>query len=95
VHGAQLAIPLLVAFLVALAATLASEGVARRAGLVTQPREDRWHRRPVPLLGGVAMMVGVVAPFVLFGDGAVRSSLVIACSWGGRAADDVRPPARR
>src|SRR5262245_1282120 len=41
--------------------TLVCERVARRTGPVAHPREDRWHRRRVPLLGGVAIMVAVVA----------------------------------
>ncbi len=37
--------------------------IARYAGwrgLVVQPRADRWHRRPTPLLGGLAMAIGVL-----------------------------------
>jgi UDP-GlcNAc:undecaprenyl-phosphate GlcNAc-1-phosphate transferase len=55
-----LAGPFLVALLVGLAGTLLCERVARRLGLVAHPREDRWHRESVPLLGGVAVMVAVV-----------------------------------
>ncbi|MDR7551171.1 MAG: hypothetical protein QN131_14750 [Armatimonadota bacterium] len=35
-----------------------------RFGLVDRPREDRWHRRPVPRLGGVAIYAGFTIPLV-------------------------------
>jgi UDP-GlcNAc:undecaprenyl-phosphate GlcNAc-1-phosphate transferase len=56
--------PFLAGLVVSLAATLGCERRARRGGLVTQPREDRWHREPVPLLGGVAIMTGVLVAIV-------------------------------
>ena len=31
---------------------------ARSHGMVAIPRQDRWHRQPTPLLGGVAIFVG-------------------------------------
>jgi len=40
--------------------------LARSRGLVVQPREDRWHRRPTALLGGVAIFCAVVIPYLLF-----------------------------
>jgi UDP-GlcNAc:undecaprenyl-phosphate GlcNAc-1-phosphate transferase len=52
--------PLLVSFVLALGTTLVCERVAPRFGLVVRPRDDRWHQRAVPLLGGVAIAVGVV-----------------------------------
>jgi UDP-GlcNAc:undecaprenyl-phosphate GlcNAc-1-phosphate transferase len=50
-------------FLVALALSLAFVPLARlvamRLRLVAKPREDRWHRRPVAMLGGVAIALGL------------------------------------
>lgn len=62
----SLALPLLSGLLVSLAATRACEALARRWGVIVPPRADRWHRQPVPLLGGVAIMLGLAAalPFV-------------------------------
>ena len=60
--------PLLVSFVMALAMTLVCERVAPRFGLVVRPREDRWHQRAVPLLGGVAIAVGVVPVLGWVGD---------------------------
>jgi UDP-GlcNAc:undecaprenyl-phosphate GlcNAc-1-phosphate transferase len=53
-------------------------GIARRVGAVAWPRADRWHRAPVPTIGGLAIAAGlglgavvlapsqpIVAPFAL------------------------------
>jgi UDP-GlcNAc:undecaprenyl-phosphate/decaprenyl-phosphate GlcNAc-1-phosphate transferase len=51
--------PLLITFVSAFALSCALVPVARRLsirfGYVAAPREDRWHRRPVALFGGVAI----------------------------------------
>jgi UDP-N-acetylmuramyl pentapeptide phosphotransferase/UDP-N-acetylglucosamine-1-phosphate transferase len=48
-----------VAFLVALAASLVLTPICRRAayhfGYVAAPKDDRWHKRPTALFGGVAI----------------------------------------
>ncbi|MBI1892862.1 MAG: hypothetical protein HYS14_01940, partial [Candidatus Rokubacteria bacterium] len=72
-----LALPGLIALLVTLGVTLGCERAARRVGLVTEPQEDRWHRRPVPLLGGLAIMAGVLAPLALVGDAARFGPLLL------------------
>ena len=55
----------IIAYVSALAATIAlvplSVAVAHRTGAVAHPRADRWNRRAVPALGGVAIFGGVVA----------------------------------
>ncbi|MGH7359259.1 MAG: glycosyltransferase family 4 protein, partial [Candidatus Rokuibacteriota bacterium] len=88
-----LALPLLVSFGLALAVTLACERVAPRFGLVVRPREDRWHRRPIPLLGGVAIAIGVL-PVLGWVGGSPRlvALLAIALATGAVGLiDDVRP----
>src|SRR4051812_21408258 len=42
--------------------------VANRKGFVAPPRQDRWHTRPVPLFGGVAIVVTVLALAIVAGD---------------------------
>ena len=42
-------------------------GVAFRYGLVAHPREDRWHREPTPMLGGVAIVLPALALALLTG----------------------------
>jgi UDP-GlcNAc:undecaprenyl-phosphate GlcNAc-1-phosphate transferase len=54
-----------IAFLVAGAATAALaplfQAVARRAGLISVPKADRWSKRETPLLGGCALFLGFLA----------------------------------
>ncbi len=39
---------------------------ARAHGMVAIPRQDRWHRQPTPLLGGVAIYAGTSVAIFLF-----------------------------
>jgi UDP-GlcNAc:undecaprenyl-phosphate/decaprenyl-phosphate GlcNAc-1-phosphate transferase len=41
--------------------------LARRFGLVAHPRDDRWHRRPTALLGGIGIAVGFSATVLTMG----------------------------
>ena len=65
------------AFALSVALTLIAERVARRANFVARPVADRWHRQTVPLLGGVAIVVGTVAPTLIVA-GAHRNILVLS-----------------
>jgi UDP-GlcNAc:undecaprenyl-phosphate GlcNAc-1-phosphate transferase len=47
--------PLAIAFLLAVALIPLCRWLAHRLGLVAHPREDRWHRTSIPLLGGLAI----------------------------------------
>jgi len=88
------AAPFLTSLLVTLAATLVCGWIARRAGLITQPREDRWHRQPIPLLGGVAIVAGVVAGAAWVGGLRARfgALLLVALAMGAVGLfDDIRP----
>jgi UDP-GlcNAc:undecaprenyl-phosphate GlcNAc-1-phosphate transferase len=90
----ELAGPLAAGLVLALGATAAAERLVPRLGLVTHPREDRWHRRPVPLLGGVAIMLGLVAAFAAVGRPGARfwPLLAVALLMGVVGlVDDVRP----
>jgi UDP-GlcNAc:undecaprenyl-phosphate GlcNAc-1-phosphate transferase len=53
---------------------------ARAHGMVAMPRQDRWHREPTPLLGGVAIYVGSTAVILAFGH---LDSRLIALVAGG------------
>jgi UDP-GlcNAc:undecaprenyl-phosphate GlcNAc-1-phosphate transferase len=73
---------LAIAFGVALALSLALTPLcrllARRVGLVAAPKEDRWHARPTPLAGGLAIVVPTLAVGATLGpDGALWQ--VIGC----------------
>jgi UDP-GlcNAc:undecaprenyl-phosphate GlcNAc-1-phosphate transferase len=56
--------PTLIAFLAAFVTVIAlvpvSSRLARAANAVTTPRADRWNRRAVPMLGGIAIFGGIV-----------------------------------
>ena len=69
-----------------------SRTVAHRLGYVAEPRTERWHKRPTPLLGGVALSASVLGLMPLFG--AVRPVWVLLLSAGAMSAvglaDDVR-----
>jgi uncharacterized membrane protein YfcA len=68
---------MIIAFLISFAlAALFTPGVitlARRMGWVARPREDRWHKRDIALLGGVAIGVaaGVTSGMLGVGGGIV------------------------
>lgn len=57
----DLVLPFAVAMTAALVTTPLVGRVARRLDVVSTPSADRWSRRPVPLLGGVAIWVGTLA----------------------------------
>ena len=42
--------------------------LANKLGLVAKPREDRWHRKPTALLGGIAIFFAFIIPFGLLGE---------------------------
>jgi UDP-GlcNAc:undecaprenyl-phosphate/decaprenyl-phosphate GlcNAc-1-phosphate transferase len=75
---------LLVSFLLALAISLAAvpvcRAVSRRLGRVAHPRDDRWHRRPVALFGGVGISVALFGTAI--GIGLHREvPVLLACAF--------------
>jgi UDP-GlcNAc:undecaprenyl-phosphate GlcNAc-1-phosphate transferase len=76
---------LIVGFVAAVVATPIAAWCATRLGLVDQPGPLKVHARPVPYLGGVAVLVALVGPVAV-----VRPSLLVpllaACALG--IADD-------
>jgi UDP-GlcNAc:undecaprenyl-phosphate/decaprenyl-phosphate GlcNAc-1-phosphate transferase len=50
-----------------LIATPGVRALARRWDICAFPAENRWHRRPVPLLGGVAIAIGLAGGVLLHG----------------------------
>ncbi len=82
--GSPLELMGLLAFAVPLAlaalTTPLAAALAPRLGAVSQPRPDRWHRAPTPLLGGVAIYLAILAGAIAFGplDGRLASLLIAA-----------------
>lgn len=56
------------AFTLALVLTPVVRWVARRRGLVAQPRGDRWHKEPTALFGGVAIFLAFAGPCAVLAD---------------------------
>ena len=89
-----LAVAFVVSLTVALVATLACERLAQARGLVVVPRADRWHRRPVALLGGVAIMLGVLPALGWAGGlrGRLTALTLVSLAMGAVGlVDDFRP----
>jgi UDP-GlcNAc:undecaprenyl-phosphate GlcNAc-1-phosphate transferase len=59
--------PLLLGFGLAAALVPGCRVLARRRGVVAHPRDDRWHRQSVPLLGGLAIASAVLIGAFVFG----------------------------
>ncbi len=54
-----------IAFVVAVVCVPFIKRMAVHYGVISLPRNDRWHKKPVPLLGGVAIYAATVTAFVL------------------------------
>ena len=63
----SIALPFALAFALSLALVPLARHISIRLGYVAAPREDRWHRRPVALFGGVAIAVVLFACSAIFG----------------------------
>lgn len=82
-----------ISFGLSLVLTECVKRLARRAGLVAHPREDRWHQAAVPFLGGVAICLSFFIPFLLV-PGKSRAlwmlALVTLLSFSLGLLDDLR-----
>ena len=72
--------PFLAALALSLAVVPLCRLVALRVGFVARPREDRWHRRPVALFGGVGIAIVLFTCCLVFGIAAAQPVLVIAAA---------------
>ena len=75
---------MLLAMLLAAAWTQVMRRVAVLTGFVAVPREDRHHRQPTPLLGGVAILLGILLPSLL--------ALALAAAWNAQGVPAWLPP---
>ncbi len=57
--------PLVIAFVTSCVLTGGVRLFATKAGFVDAPRRNRWHRRPVPRLGGIAIYLAFTVPLLL------------------------------
>jgi len=83
----------LVALLTAVCLTPLAGRLAVRAGLVAVPHVERWHRREIPLLGGLALVVATLAGVVVGGPVARAVWVLLLCATAVAAVgvyDDAR-----
>src|SRR2546427_622913 len=59
-------LPLVVALVASTILTPIVRFIAVRAGMVAQPKTDRWHKRPTALLGGVSIAISVALTWLAF-----------------------------
>lgn len=59
--------PFAIAFVLAMALVPLCRRLAFRLGLVAHPREDRWHRTSIPMLGGIAIGLATFAASFITG----------------------------
>jgi UDP-GlcNAc:undecaprenyl-phosphate GlcNAc-1-phosphate transferase len=82
------------AFVAALGITPLVRAVARRTGMVTRPRGDRWAKQPTALLGGVAIFAAFALAVVTFLPEMGHGWIVLAASalmFTVGLIDDIRP----
>jgi UDP-GlcNAc:undecaprenyl-phosphate GlcNAc-1-phosphate transferase len=71
-------VPAITGFVIALILLPLCRVVAFRSGIVSHPRNDRWHRQTVPLLGGVGIALPMLAGAVITGAAAQMAVPLIA-----------------
>jgi UDP-GlcNAc:undecaprenyl-phosphate/decaprenyl-phosphate GlcNAc-1-phosphate transferase len=54
--------------------------LARRCGVVARPSDHGWHRRPVPLLGGIAIYAGLALSLLTSGARGADVLIVAVCA---------------
>lgn len=64
----QILVPVGVSFALSLLLVPVIRRLGTRWGLVARPREDRWHKAPTPVLGGVAMFGGYAVALLVSSD---------------------------
>src|SRR6266850_329523 len=71
--------PFALSFVLSLVLVHLCRSLALKWGRVAHPREDRWHRRPVALFGGIGIALSLFVTAALFGI-ATRLPVIVACS---------------
>lgn len=70
-------LPFLAGFVISMALVPVARRLAHMTSIVARPRNDRWHRGTIPLLGGVAMAGGLFFGSLVLG---VTSSIAVPLS---------------
>jgi UDP-GlcNAc:undecaprenyl-phosphate GlcNAc-1-phosphate transferase len=87
----QIGAPFLLAFVAALVIVPLCRVCALRFGFVAKPREDRWHTRPIALLGGVAIGASLLVAMLSAGHIGALGVLPVAAGlmFAMGLADDI------
>ena len=72
----SIAAPFAMALVLSLVFVPIARIVATRLGFVAKPREDRWHKRPVAMFGGVAIAASLFLTVFVFRIGRELAVLV-------------------
>jgi UDP-GlcNAc:undecaprenyl-phosphate/decaprenyl-phosphate GlcNAc-1-phosphate transferase len=64
-------------FALSAALTPLVRALARRRGMVAQPKTDRWHKKPTAMLGGVAIWSSVIIAYFAFVPHSVYGPVII------------------
>src|SRR5437588_12919923 len=70
--------PFLAAFGTSFVLVPFARALAHRLGAVAQPKQDRWHKRPTAMLGGIAIALSVLGCAILF-DGIRSQPALLGC----------------
>ena len=77
----QYIIPFMLSCLVSFSLTPLVAKLALRIGMLSHPSGDRWNRRTIPLMGGIAILVGTVVG--ILAAGAIVNVKLVAVLVGG------------
>jgi len=75
----RIALPYAIGLALSLALVPVSRLIAIRTGIVAHPRNDRWHRQVIPLLGGVGIGLATLLGVVLSGIAGETIVPLMAC----------------
>jgi UDP-GlcNAc:undecaprenyl-phosphate GlcNAc-1-phosphate transferase len=84
-------VPLLIALAIAAGLTPAMAWAGRRVGLVDRPGELKIHGSEVPVTGGAAVAVALLASLAIAGEWDPWLAAAVAVAFLGGLVDDVRP----
>ena len=59
-------LPFLSSFLLSFVMTPIIIRISNKHGFVVEPREDRWHKKPTALLGGIGIFLSFIVPYLIF-----------------------------
>ena len=76
----RLLLPFLIGFAMSVALVPVVVRVARARGLVAHPTDDRWHRQPIPNVGGAAIFIPFMLAIVVSGVGQELAPVVAGCT---------------